>query len=131
MSKISLELFDRAAEVISFEDEKAAALIFEFDKELDGYLLLGKVTAKIKGKSCALDVRNLEFGEHIPYLILEDATIDLPKIKNENGAIFPVEPGISEIGNISLRERRLDRRVNELEARLDEISKKVFGTSIF
>ena len=131
MSKISLELFGRDCEIVSFEYKKNSMLLFEFTEELDGYILLGRHTARLKGRGCAVDVRDLEDGEHIPRLILEDATVDLPKIKNENGIIIPTERGIAEIGDISLRERRLCRRVNELEARLDELSKKVFGAKIF
>ena len=131
MGKLSLELFGRDCEILSFEYKKEGVLLFEFTEELDGYIHLGKQIARIKGSTCAVDVRLLEDGEHIPRLILTDMTVDLPRIKNENGMILPVEREVKEIGDISLRERRLCRRVNELEARLDEISKKVFGTSIF
>ena len=131
MSKINLELFGRDCELITFEYKKDSELIFEFTESYDGSLLLGKHTARIKGKKCAIDIRDLECGEHIPRLILEDATIDLVTIKNENGAVYPKEHSVREIGEISLRERRLARRADELEKRLEKIEKKVFGTSIF
>ena len=131
MSKINLELFNRECELIDFEYKKDGMLIFEFTEGYDGYILLGKHTARIKGKNCAIDVRDLECGEHIPRLILEDATIDLTKIKNENGAIYPKEHSIREIGEISLRERRLERRIDRLENRLETLENKVFGSSIF
>ena len=131
MSKISLELFGRDCEVTAFEYMKDGMLVFEFAEELDGYIQLGRHAVRFKGKKCAVNVRDLEGGEHIPRLILTDATVDLPRLVNENGAIYPAECSVSEIGGLSLRERRLCRRVNELEARLDEISKKVFGTTIF
>ena len=131
MGKIVLELFGRDAEVISFEYRKENFLTFEFTDELRGHLQFGTRTVKIIGNSCAVDVRDLPTGEHIPRLILEDMTLDLPKITNENGAIYPSEHTLKEIGGLSLRERRLCRRVNELEARLEEISNKVFGSKIF
>ena len=131
MSKINLELFGRDPELISFEYKRDGTLVFEFTEDQDGYICLGKRTARIKGKSCAIDVRDLECGEHTPRLILEDMTVDLVKIQNENGAIHPKEHEIGEIGELSLRERRLARRVEELEDRLEILEKKVFGTSIF
>ena len=131
MSKINLELFLKDCELISFEYKRDGNLVFEFTEEVDGYICLGSRTARIKGKSCAIDVRDLECGEHIPRLILEDMTIDLVKIRNENGAIYPKEREACEIGDLSLRERRLKRRTDELELRLEILEKKVFGTSIF
>ena len=131
MGKLKLEIFGRSCEIISFQYEKDSAFCFEFTEAYDGYIQLGKTMGRLKNGNCAVDIRNLECGEHIPRLILEDMTLDLPTIVNENGAVYPKEHSVSEIGEISLRERRLCRRVNELEARLDEITKKVFGTSIF
>ena len=131
MGKISLELFDKCCEIISFEYKKDYVLVFRFDRELDGYVHLGNHATRLKGRSCAVDIRDLAEGEHIPRLILEDMTIDLPRITNKNGIIAPKEHQTEEIGDVSLRERRLCRRVDELEARLDEITKKVFGSKIF
>ena len=131
MSRIKLELFGRECELISYEYKKDGSLVFEFTEDQDGYICLGKHTARIKGKNTAIDVRDLRCGEHIPRLVLEEMTIDLVKIQNENGAIYPKDHEISEIGDVSLRERRLARQVNELEERLEKLEKKVFGTSIF
>ena len=131
MGKINLELFGRDCEILSYEYKKADFLRFEFTEELSGYIQLGKSTARLNGKACDVDVRELSPGEHTPRLILEGMTIDLPRLKNEYGSIYPLEHTVEEIGELSLRERRLCRRVNELEARLKEISEKVFGTTIF
>ena len=111
--------------------EKSSHLLFEFSEKIKGYLLIGDICTEIDGNSCAVDVRGLKVGEYNPILILEDYTVDLPKIKNENGAILPKGHSIDEIAEVSLRERRLSRRVDELEERLEKINKKVFGTSIF
>ena len=131
MGKIILELFGRDCEIVSYEYKKENYLTFEFTEELDGHLVLGRSTEKLKGKSCTVNIKELADGEHIPRLILKDMTIDLPKLINEYGIIYPAEHSLNEIGEISLRERRLSRRVTELEARLEEISKKVFGSTIF
>lgn len=131
MSKISLELFGRDCEITAFEYTKNCMLVFEFTEAIDGYIQLGAHVAKFRGKECAVSLLNLNDGEHTPRLILMDSTVDLPVIIYENGVIYPKEHATKEIGELSLRERRLCRRVNELEERLDEISKKVFGSTIF
>ena len=131
MSKIKLELFDKNVEITSFEYEKEYDLHFEFATDTKGYIILDGRCGQIHGKSCCVDVRELSEGEHIPRLILEEATVDLPKIINEHGLIYPSEHTLGEIGEISLRERRLCRRINELEEKFEQISKKVYGTTIF
>lgn len=131
MSKICLELFGSDCEVTSFEYKKEGVLVFEFTDALDGYIQLGSHAARFAGNLCTVKLDGLTEGEHTPHLILEGATVDLPKIKNRGGVISLTEHTLNEIGDISLRERRLCRRVNELEKRLEEISNKVFGTTIF
>lgn len=131
MGKISLELFGDCCEALSFDYKKEDSLTFEFTEELDGYITLGSHSARLKGKSCKVEVRDLADGEHTPRLILREKKIDLPVTVNENGAIYPKEHALSEIGEISLRERRLMRRVDRLEKELNEIRKKVFGSKIF
>ena len=131
MSKIKLELFGSTAEILSYEDGKPGALVFEFTEAQDGYIVVGSQNARIIGKECAVDLRFIKNGEYTPRLVLMEKTIDLPKIVNENGAIFPSEHSLCEIGELSIRERRLCRRVSELEERLEEISNKVYGARIF
>ena len=131
MGKISLELFDEGCEMLSFEYKKDSTLTFEFTEELDGYISLGSHSARLKGSCCSVEVRDLIDGEHKPRLILRDRTVDLPLVVNENGAIYPRERSVTEIGDISLRERRLKRRLDMMEAELIELKNKVFGTKIF
>ena len=131
MGKITLELFGRDCEIISYEYKKDDILCFEFTEELSGYIQLDNRVEKLNGKSCLINIRELPVGEHTPRLILEDMTLDLPSLTNENGAIYPSPHTVEEIGSLSLRERRLCRRVNELEGRLEKIENKVFGARIF
>ena len=131
MGKIVLELFDRDCEMVSYEYKKENTLTFEFTEAMEGYIQLDGSITRLIGKSCAVNVRELKDGEHTPRLILENMTLDLPKIIKENGVISPAEHSLGEIGDISLRERRLLERVKKLESHVEEISKKVFGSKIF
>lgn len=131
MSKIKLEIFDREVEVVSYLPERSRAFIIEFTEATDGYIVMGGQTVRIKGKECAVDIRAIKDGEHQPRLVLEDKTIDLPVIIKDLGIVRPKEREINEIGELSLREKRLMRRVSELEKRLDKISEMVYGRTIF
>lgn len=128
---MNIELFGKDAQLISFADDGAAALVLDFAKELDGYISLGSITSRIKGKSCALDIRRLSDGEYIPHLILADCTVNLPRVKKQNEIIAPIEPDGSFIVTLLLRERQLSERVDQLEKRLEEINKRVVGSSLF
>ena len=131
MSKMNVQCFGRNSELVSFKEYTEKMLVFEFPEEYDGYLSLGEITAKIKGKSCAVDTRRLADGEYTPHLILADVTVDLPKLKKQYGSIIPTSPRLDEINSISLRERQLNERVSKLEKRIEEISEKVYGSSLF
>ncbi len=131
MSKINIELFGNDAELVSFDGEEGGTLSFEFPTLYDGYISLANQTARITGRECTVSTVNIENGEYIPHLILTDRTIDLPKIRVLHGVISPVEPDRSHITRLSLRERRLCERVYSLEKRLDELTKKVTGSSLF
>ena len=131
MSKIKIECFEHESELVGFESDYENSLVFEFSGEQDGYISLGNLTAKFTGRVCEMDIRTLYDGEHTPHLILLDRIIDLPRLKKEYGAVSMVDPSISEIRDISLREKRLLSRVEALESKMEEISKKVFGSKLF
>lgn len=131
MSKIRIELFGNEAELISFKQDGGDSLVMEFGEEYDGYLSIGKLTARIKGATCALDTRRLADGEYTPRLILTDMTVDLPRIKKYCGIITPPDPELPYVHKLSLRERRLSSRVAELEKKVEEITEKVWGSSLF
>ena len=131
MSKIIIECFGKEAELISFSQNGDQAVVLEFTEEYDGYISLDSITARIKGSSCALDTRRLGDGEYTPRLILSDRTVDLPRLKKQLGTISPMEPERPYVVALSLRERKLCQRVDLLEKRLEEISKKICGSGLF
>lgn len=131
MSKMSIEIFGYDAELISHTEDGGEGLILTFASELDGYVSLANVTVRIKGASCAIDTRRIPDGEYTPHLILKDCTLNLPDIKIQYGVISPIEPDISYLRKLSIRERRLSERVESLEKKLEEINKKVVGSSLF
>lgn len=125
MSKITVERFGKECEMIAFRQDKNRALTVEFTDEVSGYVSVNKLCVKIDGKSCTLKVNLLDDGEYTPRLILEDMTVDLPKIKKLYGFISPAEHSADFVASLSARERRLRIRVETLEKRLNEIEEKV------
>lgn len=131
MSKINIEILGRDAEQVSYTQDGEPMLVLEFTEELDGYVALGSTTARIKGSQCTLNIRQLSDGEYIPHLILENKTIDLPRIALSCGIITPTEPQIPYTTRLSTRVKQLTRRLDGLEKRLDEITKRIVGNGIF
>ena len=130
MSKIKIQCFGNEAELISYTSDGEPILVIELDGDYSGYISMGNSGAKIKGATCALDVRRLDEGEYTPRLIQEDKTILLPRLVKRHGIISPAQPDINYIIAVSLRARRLTARVEMLESELNEIKKKVVGTRL-
>ena len=131
MSKIVIECFGDEAQLITFTRDGEPNLVIELGEEYDGYISMGNCGARIKGASCALDTRRLADGEYTPRLILDEGTILLPGLIKQHGIISPKEPDVDYIRALSLRERRLNARVDTLENELKEIKNKVMGTRLF
>lgn len=131
MSKIKIECFENEAELVSFTQDGERTVQLDLSGEYDGYISIGRLTARVKGAVCAIDIRSLEDGEYTPHLILQGRTVDLPRIKKQFGIITPIEPELPYAMAISLRERKLAERVTRLEERLEELITKVEGTRLF
>ncbi|MBO7195842.1 MAG: hypothetical protein J6V80_00735 [Clostridia bacterium] len=131
MSKIRIECFGNEAELISFSQDGERTLQIDLGGEYDGYISIGRLTSRIKGASCSMDMRGLEDGEYTPRLIVADMTVDLPKIQKQYGIITPTEPELPYTLALSLRERRLRERVDRLEKRLEELTKRIEGERLF
>lgn len=131
MSKLMIECFDIGSEVLSFSEEKSRFLTLCFTKEQEGYVCIGSISTIIEGDKCSLDISRLPDGEYTPKLVQKNLSRPLPSIKKENGIVRPVDYGVEYLRELSIRERRLCERVDRLSKRLEEISKKVYGSSIF
>ena len=130
MSNMKIELYGRNAELCSFE-EGGGSLCFSFDTEQNGYISLGPITSRIAGTVCSIDIRKICDGEYIPHLILANMTIDLPRVKIQHGIAYHTEHDSSSPSELSLRERRLEKRVDALEEKIEELYNKIAGSRLF
>lgn len=131
MSEIKIECFEEGAEIISHLVDNSGFLTFKFNKGYNGFISVGDIDARIVGDSCRICLRGLADGVYTPKLMLCDRAMPLPTVRIENGAIIPIEKDSTDIRDLSIRERRLNERVKNLEAMVDNIYKRVFGTTIF
>ena len=131
MKRIEIEIFDEAAEITSFSDGGGHSAEITFSNLTEGYLTVGKVTHKISCGKTTLDIRLLPEGELTPTVTANGAIVRLPTLFKSGNLLCPTVTSEAYIRNISLRERRLEKRLNELEKRVIELEKSVFLTKIF
>lgn len=131
MSRIYIECHGDGADLVSFDQSAEGKLTLVFNKGYNGFISIGHIAARIVGNECNIAIKGLDDGVYTPKLVLCDRVIDLPSVLKENGSIIPQAPNADFIRGLSIRERRLDERVARIERMVEEMYKKVFGTTLF
>lgn len=131
MSKIIIDFFDTEAEITDFEKGRANVLEIVFPDDVDGFISIDSIVAKVTRGKCVIDPRLFDNGKYTPMLIRAGSNTPLPTILKTQDGVFPAESGSEYIRKISNRERELEKRVKALEQTLEKIYKSVYGTSIF
>ncbi len=130
MSRIKYEIFDKAAEVIGFEEDSDAVLELVLPSDYDGFLSIDNVVVRLEGGIARYDLRYIPDGEHTPSLILGRGRIILPRIKKSGRLIALCECDSDYIRDSSVRERHLAMRVKELEVEIEKLKTCIYGTKI-
>ncbi|MBQ7387363.1 MAG: hypothetical protein IJW03_04260 [Clostridia bacterium] len=130
MSKIKYEIFDTDAEVVAFDQKYDASLELILPADCDGFLSIDGVVVRLNGGIAHYDLRYIADGEHTPHLVLGRGRIILPKIKKCGKLISLCECDSEYIRGTSIRERRLARRVRELEDEIEQLKRCIYGTKI-
>ncbi len=131
MNKIKIELFEKDAEVLAFASDSSDGISFSFTEDIDGFLSIDNITQHVTRGECVFDLRLLPSGEYTPLLIEKDKTVTLPKIVKNGKKIRLGECDSDFVRRISLRERRLAKRVLGLEGEIEKLSKSVYQNTIF
>ncbi len=131
MIKIVVELFENSAEISSYERTDGGFLEYIFKPSCDGYVNICGESYKINDGVCTIDVARLKSGEIQPLLITADKKIHLPAMTNDDGEYKIIEYDADFIRKLSLDRLRMSKRICELEKKLDELSKRVYRTTIF
>lgn len=130
MSKIKYEIFDGECEAIKSEQDASDMLELVFSESLDGFVSLDGVVVRLTDGKARVDLRYVSDGEYTPHVILKNARLTLPKIKKLGRHIALTECDAEYARRTSIRERRLNRRVSELERELELIKACIYGTKI-
>ena len=131
MLKIVIEYYENSCEIISYEKTDTSFIEYLFKPYCAGFVNIGGESYKISGGACVIDTLDFTERELRPMLVLADRKIPLPALICDDGE-YNIEEYDSEfLRKLSLSELRLTKRVCELEKRIDELSKKVFNTTIF
>lgn len=130
MYKITIQLFDKDAEVVSFGKGTGNLLEIKFTDIFDGYVVMGNIKAKINNGKAKINTLYLKNGEYSPKLLMNDAVIDLPKLYKEDRLIKLSECDGEYAHSLSLREYILRERVRNLEEEIEKLNERVYGTTV-
>lgn len=131
MIKIVVELFENSAEISSYERTDGGFLEYIFKPSCKGYVNICGESYKINKGVCTIDTARLENSEIAPLLITYDKKIHLPAMTNDDGEYKISQYDADFIRKLSLDRLRMSKRICELENKLDELSKRVYRTTIF
>ncbi|MBO5907175.1 MAG: hypothetical protein J6Q85_03380 [Clostridia bacterium] len=131
MSKIVIDFFDGEAEIVDLTADGKSTLELVFPREIDGFVSINMIAARIKDGRCFIDGRLFDSGKYTPELIREGVRRPLPPIVKNSEGFFAAECTSEYVRKLSIRERALEKRVSELEEKMEKIYKSVYGELIF
>ena len=131
MSKLTVECFKSFAEIAAYEKTDSVFIEYLFKPSCDGFVNINGESYKVKRGVCIIDASKLSDNEIFPTLVLANEKIALPPMIKENGEFIPKNYDADFLRKLSLSELRLTKRIAELEEKVDELSKRVYHTTIF
>ena len=131
MSRLTLEYYKNIAEISSYEKSDSPYIEYHFKPGCDGFVNIGSKSFTVSGGLCVIDVARLTDSEIFPTLILADRKISLPAMTKSEGVFVPKIYDSEFIRELSLSRLQLTKRLDELEERLNGLSKRVYRTTIF
>ena len=131
MLKITVEHFEGSAEIISYEKTADNLIEYLFKPNCDGFVSIFDESYKLTRGVCVIDASKLSDMEIFPTLISPDGKIDLPALIREDDEYKIKAYDEDFLRKMSLRELRITKKLCELEKRVDDLSKRVYNTTIF
>ena len=130
MNRFGFEIFGSEAELSSCESGREGDLEFRFLGAGEGFVSIDGIVSPVKNGRCIFDTRLINKGEHVPTLITNNGAVTLPKIVKGQCSVQLADYSQDYVRKISLRERRLESKVAELESRIEQISNAVYRNTI-
>ena len=130
MSRIKYEFFGEDAEISALSESGDGRLTLCFPEGTDGYISIDDTVVKITNSTALVDLKYVDDGEFRPILVAERCRISLPPLKKAGKTVSACAPDSDYIRSLSLRERRLEKRVCELADEIHRLRTSVYGSKI-
>ena len=131
MLRLTIECFDKSAEIYSMERTHDGIIEYCIKPMCDGFISIKGESYKLKDGICKIDASKIKEKELNPLLILSDKRVGLPPLIYDEEEYKIKAYDADFMRKISLEELRIAKRLLELEKRVDNLSKRVYNTTIF
>lgn len=131
MSRLSVEYHGGAIAISEYKRTYEKLIEFSFKPACDGYISIGKSSYGVHRGVCVIDASKIKDDEITPILILDGERYILPPLVRCDGEFTLKEYDDDFLRNLSLRELRNEKRLSKLEKEVNNLSKKVYHTTIF
>ena len=129
-TEIGISLYGDECELSSYK-RGGLNLLFIFEDPVNGYITVDNLVTTVRDGRGRFDARLLTRGEYEPKLITDGRMIPLPRLRKSDRGVFPEPPAESYIRAVSIRERELERKVEDLTMLVSRLQDSVFGKTIF
>ena len=130
MNKISFDLYEGACEPFSLKYDASLIAELDFYPPRSGYIMISDRTYKVSSGKCTADLKYLDDGEHTPYFYAEDTMYSMPTLIKK-GKKIRFDPDLEEfIYKTAARCRFAAKRIQELEGKIAELTKKIEGSKL-
>lgn len=129
-TEISIAIYGDECELSSYK-RGGLNLSFIFDGSVNGYITVDNLVTTVRDGVGRFDARLLSGGDYEPRLICDGRMIALPSIRKTDRCVFPIPPSDGYIRAVSIRERELERKVEDLTMLVSRLQDSVFGKTIF
>ena len=131
MTVIHVDIYRGEGEITSLTDDASGIADFIFDEKLNGFLTFSALSAPICDGRCRLDTSSVPDGEYTPKVITESESIPLTPVIKAQRHLRAASCDDVYIRSLSKKLRALEKRSAAAEERIEELYKKVCGTTLF
>ena len=131
MTLIHVDIYGNEGEITSLIDDASGSAEFIFNEKPDAFLVFSAVSAPIHDGKCRLDISSIPDGEYTPRVITESESIPLTPVIKAQKHLRVASCDDTYIRALSQKLRALEKRSAAAEERIEELYKKVYGTSLF
>ena len=131
MSKIVFSDYEGEGYIISFRHNQSSTLEVEVTLHDKGYIRLADMTESLKNGRCSFDTKKLADGEYEPILTVDGCEVRMPKLVCRGGIISTAPIDEAFVRELSLKIFYLTVRLGMLEKKQEDLSERVYSSTIF